>query len=243
MPAPVIVVALDLSLSDIDLAPVGRLARATGWAIRLLHAAAPEPAFGGYDPKGGLYDRARRDGELEAEFAALESIASELNGNGLTATCHVVVGPTVEVIVGQAQHWDAELIVAVGAKRRISHRLILGSTTSSLLKTSPIPILVLPPGARPAGVVDGFGPTEIELGLTEALHRLAELIDREAGTMEAEPLRSAVNARLAVERDDGDDDAGTIDRLRSALHDFEAEHPSLTRAVNDVSYYLSGMGI
>lgn len=32
-------------------------------------------------------------------------------------------------------------------------------------------------------------------------------------------------------------------RLREALRDFETNHPQVTSALNDVAYYLSGMGI
>jgi nucleotide-binding universal stress UspA family protein len=233
---PTILIAVDFPMTAVGFEPVFDLAKATGWPVNLLHAAAPEPAFLGYDDEGGVYDKERRGSELTDEHEQLAANAASFAAAGIQTEAHVVVGPTVEVILDKAKEWNAAQIVVVGHKHNVAHRLALGSVASALLKVSPIPVLVLPTSI----------PTT-EPGFTAAVDRLIDLIDRGDQPSELGELRQAAEAQLEEPssaarrthllhqlRGDG---------LRESLRHFETDHPSLTRAINDVSYYLSGMGI
>ena len=90
-----------------------------------------------------------------------------------------------------------------------------------------------------------------------AVGRLVEVIDSNGENESTEDLRRAAVGEL--ERQAGSDGQAMMARtaatdedeerrnpaeyLVDALHRFETDHPLLTKAVNDVSHYLSGMGI
>jgi nucleotide-binding universal stress UspA family protein len=141
---PSILAALEVPAQAEALRPIIELARATGWIVHLLHVAAPEPSFVGYDPPGGVYDRSRREHELGDEFRALSELATVLDEAGVTAEPHVIVGSTTEVILGAAEAWHSALIAVVGRRHSLAHRIAVGSVASDLLKRSPLPVMVLP---------------------------------------------------------------------------------------------------
>ena len=65
----------------------------------------------------------------------------------------------------------------------------------------------------------------------------------------AASIASSLQAEVTTSDDDADEEGhddglrSSLEHLRKTLERFETDHPELTRAVNDVSYYLSGMGI
>jgi len=82
--------------------------------------------------------------------------------------------------------------------------------------------------------------------LREAIERLrAEIgtIDP-ADTRSRERLRDLANElerQLASPVDEGDEDLG--ERVRDAVERFEAEHPRVTEALNQISVILGNMGL
>ncbi len=225
---PSLLVALDLTTTLADLGPVIRLARATQWPVHLLHAAAPEPSFLGYDAPGGVYDDSRRNAELHHEQSNLDELRNYFTSEGLEAEAHLIVGPTIEVILTHAELWEAAMIIVVGRSHNIVRRVVLGSVAATLLKTASRPVLVLP------------ASDEDSAGFSAAVDRLISVIDRD--DTELADLRDAAESQLA-EPDSTDRQVVLGGRLREALDRFETDHPSLTRAINDVGYYLSGTGI
>jgi nucleotide-binding universal stress UspA family protein len=241
-----IVVALDTPSPKVDLGPVCELAKATGWKVHLLHAAAPEPAFVGHAETNETYDEFRHDQELSDEFTQLAEQAAIFAAHGVDAEAHVIVGPVVEVIIDNATAWDAQMIVAVGHKHRVEQRVVLGSVASTLLKLSPLPVLVLPaPEIADRRAADQRaadpGATGQQVGFTAAVDRLVELLERDPAP-DLEPLREAAEAQQETS-ENTDEATSAASRLRDVIHRFETDHPSITQAVNDVAYYLSAMGI
>ena len=224
-----LLVALDLTTTLADLGPVLRLARATQWPVYLLHAAAPEPSFLGYDAPGGVYDDRRRSTELNNERANLADLRTYFTNEGLEAESHIVVGPTIEVILSHAETWDAAMIVVVGRSHSVVHRMVLGSVAATLLKVATRPVLVLP------------ASNEDNTGFSAAVDRLISVIDRDDDA-ELADLRDAAESQLA-EPESTEQQVVLGGRLCEALSRFETDHPSLTRAINDVGYYLSGTGV
>lgn len=221
-----IVVAVDLPASANQLASVAELSGASGWPVRLVHVAAPDPAFIGFDEPGGAYDEEARAARLERESDELEAMADSLRELGVTTSAAVVTGPTVEVLVNEAQQHNAAMIVLTDHRHRAAHRVVFGSVASSLLKVTPVPVLVVPPGE---GTTDP--------GLSAAVERLLDVIERQEPTPELTALK------LQAEEELGTAPEPSKGRLRDAIHHFETDHPSLIRALSDVSYYLSGTGI
>ena len=158
----------------------------------------------------------------------LATSAATFVEDGVYARSSVLVGPPVDVILAEAETDRASLIVMVGRRHDVDGRPLLDSVTSALLKVVDRPVLVIPSGPGPA-----------RPGFVAAVDRLVDLIDREDVDRLAE-LREVALDRLP---EHADDDRRLNRRLRDALHRFETDHPTLTAAINDVSYHLSGMGI
>ncbi len=217
---PSIVVAVDPPDSVPDSLALDTLALATGWPVVLVNAMA-----NGTDRHG-----------LERVERELAGAASRFRQRGIEAEARAVIGPPVDVIVSAAEASRAGYIVVVGRRHHVDGRVSLGSVTSTLLKVVDRPVLVLPAGPGPD-----------QPGFTAAIERLIELLDRlpdddsGSGENRAE-LRRAVAAQLPPSSSEADR-RRLNRRLLDHLHRFETEHPSLTQAINDVAYFLSGMGI
>lgn len=88
--------------------------------------------------------------------------------------------------------------------------------------------------------------------LRDALANLIEAIDEAGPSNDSGQLRQMATDRLdrldrvangVDDAEDEEDHEGPIEALRDALHRFETDHPVLTSAINNVSHYLSGLGI
>ncbi|MGF1598021.1 MAG: DUF4404 family protein [Acidimicrobiales bacterium] len=202
------------------LAPVVALARLTGWRLEFVHVVSP-PAL-----------EATTGGDLDLSAAApvLSEVADRLRAEGVDAVAHRVTGPTIDTLLTTADERGAAMIVIMARTHERSGRLLLGSTTASLIKATDRPVLVLP-----------LDDDRAEGGYRSSLDRLLDRVEREDADG-LDELREVASARLADDVDD--EQAQRLDkRLASILHRFETDHPTLVRAINDVSYYLSGMGI
>lgn len=226
-----ILLAVDLTVDLADLSPVLDLASDADRTVHLIHCPEPEPAFVGYIETGTKDELQDRLDTMQVSRDRLEQVASALTELGIDTHVHFVPGPVVETVLTCAEDVDAQLIAVVGHKHNVAHRLVLGSVVSSLLKASNRPVLVLPPSTSLSG--------NENMALT-AVDRLLEIVSRPGLDEAAELSAAAVEYRDAAEP--GTDNNET-NRLLEALHRFETDHVTLTRAINDVAYYLSGLGI
>lgn len=140
-----LLVLLDLSTST---AAVLRAAKV--WAGRLsakvwlLHVAAPDPDFVGYE----LDTPTMRDvvaKRFHDEHRQLEAAARELRTAGLDTTSLLVQGPTVEAILKEAAKLQADAIIAGSHGHGAIHDLLVGSTIREVIRHSTRPILLIPP--------------------------------------------------------------------------------------------------
>jgi nucleotide-binding universal stress UspA family protein len=140
-----LVACVDFSpMTETVVARVQQLASATGARVVLVHAAAPEPDFVGYDRPGGPFDRSVREGELEHEAEQLDALVARLRAAGVEAERRLIQGPTVDVLLDEAEELGADLVVTGTHGRAFLHRFIVGSTTDGLIRRSPIPVVVVP---------------------------------------------------------------------------------------------------
>src|SRR5690242_12852217 len=100
-----VVAAVDFSDRTHAVASEGvALARASGGTLHLLHVAAGEPDFAGYDKEDiSPFTRSARAGELTDEHRRLREMAAELGGDA-TVVPLVVMGPTAQMILEAADH-------------------------------------------------------------------------------------------------------------------------------------------
>ena len=139
-----ILAATDFSpVSDAVVEHATSLAQAFGAALWLLHVAAPDPDFVGYEPgpqsvrqtvAAGLHDAHRK---LQDQSAALRA-------RGIDCTALLVQGSTPETIVREAERLDADLIVLGSHGHGAIRRALLGSVSEHVLHHADRPMLILP---------------------------------------------------------------------------------------------------
>jgi nucleotide-binding universal stress UspA family protein len=124
------------------------LCEALGAKLWLVHAAAPDPDFVGYD--GG--PQSVRDSvaqHLREEHRDLQQRAEELRANGIDAVALLIQGPTVETILGEAKRLEADMIVMGSHGHGALYRALLGSISEGVLHKATCPLTIVP--ARAAG--------------------------------------------------------------------------------------------
>lgn len=139
-----ILVAIDFSpVSEAVVERGAAIAKAFGAALWLLHVAAPDPDFVGYEPgpqsvrhsvAAGLHDVHRR---LQERSAALRE-------RGIDCTALLVQGSTPETIGREAGRLDADLIVLGSHGHGVLRRALLGSVSEHVLHHAARPLLIVP---------------------------------------------------------------------------------------------------
>lgn len=130
------------------------LARRDGARLRLVsvHPGLP-PGPGGTVPEA--LARANRE-ERASRREALEELAGELRGRGLDADAEVLSGPVVEELARRAGE-AADLVVMATHGRGPLSRLWLGSVADGLVRSSPVPVLLVRPRDDGEGAAPGAG--------------------------------------------------------------------------------------
>jgi nucleotide-binding universal stress UspA family protein len=147
-PTPTVVVGLDFSDPTEDLVAEGlTLARATGAALVLLHAAAEEPAFVGYDTQD--FERHTRDAradQLTDEHGRLRRLAERLATDAPDVEVRplLAMGPTAATLMRVAEDVHATHLVVGTHGRGKLHHMLVGSVAEELLRHSPVPVVVVP---------------------------------------------------------------------------------------------------
>jgi nucleotide-binding universal stress UspA family protein len=138
-----IVVGIDFSpSSELVLLAAADLARGLGARLHVVHAAAPEPTFVGYDRPGGPRDRDERASELTDEHRQLHDLVETIDGVDVIPL--LVMGATVDVLLDEARRHDATTIVVGSHGHGALRRLLVGSTADALLRHCDRPVLVVP---------------------------------------------------------------------------------------------------
>ena len=139
-----ILVAVDLSPASQQVVDAAALvARRSGGETYILHVAEPEPDFVGYET-GPDEVRDQVAAEFRAEHRAVQALADGLRDQGIDATALLVRGPTVEITIDQARKLEADLIVVGSHGRSAIYDVLVGSYSAGILRTSPVPVLVVP---------------------------------------------------------------------------------------------------
>ncbi|MBX3023574.1 universal stress protein [bacterium] len=138
-------------LAAVDFSPVSSavieqataLSQAFGAALWMLHVAAPDPDFVGYEPgpqsvrrsvAAGLHDDHRR---LQEESAAVRQ-------RGVDCTALLVQGTTPDTIVREADRLGVDLVVLGSHGHGAIRRALLGSVSEHVLHHARRPLLIVP---------------------------------------------------------------------------------------------------
>lgn len=139
-----IIAAIDFSdVSQKVVSKAADIATLTGAKILVLHVAAPNPDFVGFET-GPQTERDFRAESLSAEENRLNEIADQLKEAGLIASSKLQEGPTTATILKEAVDANAEMIVIGSHGHGALFNLVAGSAALDLIKESDIPILVVP---------------------------------------------------------------------------------------------------
>lgn len=140
-------------LACVDFTPLCRrvldqaaeLARETSGLLIIAHAAAPEPAFMGYDEPGGPHTREARERELSDEWQQMQAWVTELRNEGLkVADPEFRIGSTVDELLNVADDHDVDIIAVGRVPHSRLHDMLVGSTSTGLARRSMRPVLFVP---------------------------------------------------------------------------------------------------
>jgi len=139
-----ILVPVDFSDCAVDVTETAAsIAKAFSARIILLHVAAPEPEFIGYEP-GPQTVRDTVARELATEHKLLHEMDHRLEAKGLSVTSLVIQGYPVEKILEEANKLHADLIVMGSHGHGALRNLLVGSVTEGVMRRSRCPVLVVP---------------------------------------------------------------------------------------------------
>ncbi|MCK7593037.1 universal stress protein [Pseudomarimonas salicorniae] len=143
-----LLVALDLSGSSAQVLEVAKgMARATAASLWLLHVAEPEPDFVGYEAgpqvvRDQVAEAHRRDhGQIQAHARALRD-------EGMEVTALQIQGSIAQAILDEAERLAVDLIIMGTHGHGAVFDLIVGSTSQAVLRSSALPVLLVPVRAR-----------------------------------------------------------------------------------------------
>ena len=139
-----IIVAIDFDKNEqllIDKA--FQLAKSFDSKIWLMHIAAPDPDFVGYEV-GPQYIRNGRAEDLKKEHHLLQQYADKLNKNGIKAEGLLIQGATIEMVMEEAKKLNADLIIAGHRIHSFFHNAFTGNFSAEIIKKSKIPVLMVP---------------------------------------------------------------------------------------------------
>ena len=111
--------------------------------IRVVHAAAPDPAFVGYGA-GPVHEIEFRQRTLDDEERKLNSMVERLRERGVQAVSDLPEGPIVETLLKEVENNDVDMIVVGSHGHGAVFNIIAGSVTQALLHRAKVPVLVVP---------------------------------------------------------------------------------------------------
>jgi nucleotide-binding universal stress UspA family protein len=142
-----ILVPVDFSAISADVVATARsLAQAFSAKVWLIHVAAPDPEFVGFEV-GPQSVRDQRATHLRDEHRHLQDEADGLRDAGIDATALLVQGPTVEKILAEATRLEADWIVMGSHGHGAAYRALLGSVSENVVRGSNLPITIVPRAA------------------------------------------------------------------------------------------------
>lgn len=112
-------------------------------SIWLVHIAAPDPDFVGYEV-GPQYIRDARADVLKAEHKQLEEYAKVFEKQGLEVHPVLLKGATVDMLLLEAYKMEIDLIITGHHKKGPLSQFFEGSISKELIYHATIPVMIVP---------------------------------------------------------------------------------------------------
>lgn len=135
----------DVSASVVEVA--SEMARAFNGRLVLLHVSEPEPDFVGFEA-GPASVRTAVAHDMREEHQELERWKQLLAERGISASGMHIQGSLSEKILSESVEQGAGMIVMGSHGHGALYHLLTGSVASAVLKSSTIPVLIIP-AAKP----------------------------------------------------------------------------------------------
>ena len=141
-----ILVALELNdeeMSNRLVEEAARLALVFNAKCWLIHIAAPDPDFVGYDV-GPQYIRDLLAEDLKEDHKKIQSYSQKLKQKNVNAEGLMIQGPTVESIIDEVQKLEVDLLVLGNKHHGILYSTFVGSVTEDIFEKVSIPVYLVP---------------------------------------------------------------------------------------------------
>ena len=130
-------------VSDQVVEHAGQLAKFNNGKCWILHIAAPDPDFVGYEV-GPQYIRDDRAASLKGEHQKLENYKNKLVAQGIDCEKLLIQGSTNSTISSEIARLNIDAIVLGRHGRSKLHHLLMGSVCEYVLKHVDLPLLIVP---------------------------------------------------------------------------------------------------
>jgi len=139
-----IIILCDVAETDqLLIVQAEELAKALGSKIYLLHVAAPNPDFVGYDV-GPQHERDWRAETLKHERNLLHENAVKLQGSGITSKAILLQGSTQEKVIDEVKLLEPDLVVVGNHKHSFFYRIFIGNVGEGIANKINCPVLLVP---------------------------------------------------------------------------------------------------
>lgn len=139
-----ILVAVDFNDSIGDLLSYAEgIAMKFGSKIWVVHVAAPNPDFVGYEP-GPQYIRDFKAEDLKEEHKKIQTICNAFMDENIDCEALLIQGSTVETVMEEAKKLKSDLLIVGTHKHSFFYELFSESVSLELLKKAEIPLLAIP---------------------------------------------------------------------------------------------------
>lgn len=120
-----------------------QLAESFDSKLWLVHIAAPDPDFVGYEV-GPQYIRDSRASDLRKELKSLQEYSKRLEKKGVEAEGLLIQGATIKMVMEEAKKLNADLIIAGHHEHSFFYKAFVESVSAGIIKKSKIPVLIVP---------------------------------------------------------------------------------------------------
>lgn len=139
-----ILVAIDFSeVTDKLLTIAEKQAKAFDAKLWLVHVAAPDPDFVGYEV-GPQHEREHRAKTLHKEHATLQEMSDRLAKKDCKTEALLVQGATIDILKEEIENLNIDLLVMGSHGYGFLKKLLWGSVSQSLLQEITTPMLLVP---------------------------------------------------------------------------------------------------
>ena len=119
------------------------LAKAFDSKLWLVHIAAPDPDFVGYEV-GPQYIRDSRAVEIRKEHRLLQEYTIKLKEKEVNTEGLLLQGATIEMLIKESKKLNIDLIIAGHHEHGFLYKAFVGSVSAGILRKSKIPVLLIP---------------------------------------------------------------------------------------------------